>query len=329
MGNSSRSAEGSPPRRPTLGLRPILAEFGIEAIRVRRVTVGRPAALGNENWHVWTRAGERFVLRRHGHGRTAEEIEYEAQVMRHAAAAGWRVPLPLGAPVPHGDRFVSVCTYVPGTSHRTESAAQLRERGVLLARLHADLRPLAPRLGQRPGWHPMHDVATMQQALRWEDGMAVLGRIRPDLVLALRAGTVVVEHRLDAVAAAAFPVTLIHGDFTRWNVRFRGGRLTGVLDFDLTHLDTRAADLAMARAARSPDVLDGYRAESARLHSPLAPEEERALPALDAALTIGIVAWELYGQLVAGVMDIGLVERQVQKLHMATRERAAREGAGR
>ncbi len=310
----------------TRGLGPILAAFGIEPTRVRRVTLERPASLGNENWHVWTRAGERFVLRRHGYGRTPEALEYEAQVMRHAAAAGWRVPVPLGPPVPHGDRFVSLCTYVPGTSHRTENAGQLRERGALLARLHADLRPLAPRLGQRPGWHPMHDVETMQQALRWEDGVAVLGRIRPDLVLALRAGIGVVKHRLDAVPAGALPVTVIHGDFTRWNLRFRGGRLTGVLDFDLTHLDTRTADLAMARAARSPELLDAYRAESARLQWPLAAEEEHVLTVLDAALMIGIVAWELYGQLVAGAMDIDLVERQVQKLCLATLEGAAREG---
>jgi len=87
--------------------------------------------LDNENWHVWTRAGERFVLRRHGYGRTPEELEYEAQVMRHVAAVGWRVPVPLGAPVPNGDRLVSVCTYVPGTSHRAENAAQLRERGAV------------------------------------------------------------------------------------------------------------------------------------------------------------------------------------------------------
>lgn len=325
MGKALRRAQVSPPRRPTLGLRPILAAFGIEPTRVRLVALDRPAPLGNENWHVWTSAGERFVLRRHGHGRTADEIEYEAQVMRHAAAAGWRVPVPLGAPMPHGDRFVSVCTYVPGTSHRVENVAQLRARGALLARLHADLRPLAPRLGQRPGWRPMHDVARMLQALRWDDGVAVLGRIRPDLVPALRAGTESLERQLVSLSVGALPLTVIHGDFTRWNVRHLGGRLTGVLDFDLTHLDTRAADLAMARAARSPELLDAYRAESARLGWPLAAEEGHVLPALDAALMIGIVAWELYGQLVAGIMDVELVERQVQKLRQ-TLERAAREG---
>ncbi len=310
----------------TWGHRSILAAFGIEATRVRRVAVNRPAYLDNENWHVWTRAGERFVLRRHGHGRTAEEIEYETRVLHHAAAAGWRVPVPLGAPVTDGDRFASVCTYVPGTSHRIENAAQLRERGALLARLHHHLRPLAPRMGQRPGWHPMHDLETSLQALRWEDGVAVLGQHRPDLARPLRAGTEFVERQLDAVSAGALPVTLIHGDFTRWNLRFRSGRLTGVLDFDLTHLDTRPADLAMARAVRSPELLDAYRAESARLEWPLTSEEQRVLPALDAVVMIGIVAWELYGQLVTGVMDAELVERQVQKLRLATLEGAAREG---
>jgi len=43
---------------------------------------------------------------------------------------------------------------------------------------------------------------------------------------------------------------------------------------------------------------------------------------------IGIVARELYGQLVAGAMDIELVDRQVQKLRMATVEQAAGEGEG-
>lgn len=41
---------------------------------------------------------------------------------------------------------------------------------------------------------------------------------------------------------------------------------------------------------------------------------------------IGIVAWELCGRLVTGVMDAELVERQVQKLRLATLEGAAREG---
>lgn len=43
-------------------------------------------------------------------------------------------------------------------------------------------------------------------------------------------------------------------------------------------------------------------------------EEEAALSPLDAAMRLGIVAWELYGLRVAGAMDVELVERQVGRL---------------
>lgn len=109
-----------------------------------------------------------------------------------------------------------------------------------------------------------------------------------------------------------------HGDFTRWNLLFAGARLSGVIDFDLTHLDSRAADLAMARAARTPAVLDGYRAEAERLGWPLAPEEEAAVTSLDAALRIAIIGWELYSLRVASVMDVDLVERQLRFFQAAS-----------
>jgi Ser/Thr protein kinase RdoA (MazF antagonist) len=39
---------------------------------------------------------------------------------------------------------------------------------------------------------------------------------------------------------------------------FRGLHLTGIIDFDSTHVDFRAADVACARRSRHDDVVRGY-----------------------------------------------------------------------
>jgi aminoglycoside phosphotransferase (APT) family kinase protein len=51
---------------------------------------------------------------------------------------------------------------------------------------------------------------------------------------------------------------LIHGDFARWNLRFRHGRLTGILDWEFSHLDDLAADFVWSWRGRYTDVIDGY-----------------------------------------------------------------------
>lgn len=282
--------------------------------RIRRIGPASPGSLGNQQWHVWTESDDRYVLRLHAAGRTSEAIDYEARVVGAAAAAGWPVPVALGAPLPLGDRYVSVLTWLRGRARRSESAGHQLRRGALLARLHADLRHLGGELGQRPTWYALHDLGAMRKELGWEHGLRLLDAIRPDLVRPLRDALGVVERNLTASRIDALPTTVVHGDFTRWNLLFVADRLTGVIDFDLTHLDSRTADLAMARAAYNPAVLDGYRAEARRLGWPLTSDEEAAVRLLDAAMRLGIVAWELYDLRVAGVMDVDLVARQVQRL---------------
>lgn len=56
----------------------------------------------------------------------------------------------------------------------------------------------------------------------------------------------------------SLPRRPIHGDFSPWNVRFTGGKLTGLFDFDLCHLDILAADLAFARRGYHDAVVEGY-----------------------------------------------------------------------
>lgn len=90
---------------------------------------------------------------------------------------------------------------------------------------------------------------------------------------------------------------MVHGDFTRWNTAVSMWPADG-------------SSYGEGSGGRSPQK----RNRSSRARR---------------SLGIGIVAWELYGQLVAGAMDIDLVERQVPKLQLATFERATRDGADR
>jgi len=61
------------------------------------------------------------------------------------------------------------------------------------------------------------------------------------------AAAVQAQQALEAIGARDLPVTVVHGDFAEWNVHYQHGRLAGVIDFGLTHLDTRPYELAIAR----------------------------------------------------------------------------------
>ena len=53
-------------------------------------------------------------------------------------------------------------------------------------------------------------------------------------------------------------MVVLHGDFTCWNLLFEHGHLTGVLDFEATHLNYRVADFALAWRGQQSDVIRGY-----------------------------------------------------------------------
>jgi Ser/Thr protein kinase RdoA (MazF antagonist) len=60
------------------------------------------------------------------------------------------------------------------------------------------------------------------------------------------------------LGASTRPLRLIHGDFARWNLRFRHGRLSGVLDWEFAHLDDLVADFAWSWRGLYTDVIHGY-----------------------------------------------------------------------
>jgi Ser/Thr protein kinase RdoA (MazF antagonist) len=94
---------------------------------------------------------------------------------------------------------------------------------------------------------------------------------------------------------AGHPRRIVHGDFSPWNIRVRGGRLAGVIDFDLAHLDVRAADVAWARRGYHDGVVHGY-----LKRAPLIDAELANLDALWTGGSLGSVWRVLVSRLAEG-----------------------------
>jgi Ser/Thr protein kinase RdoA (MazF antagonist) len=283
------------------------------AVRPGRVAVLRDVPLGNGNWLVDTADGQRFVLRRYYPQATREELAYEHTVLGYLAGVGWVVPAALGEPVRWQGRWYCLTRYVPGEAARAEDARQRRRRGRDLARLHLALRGAAERLGQRPEWRAQHTAVTVRSGHPWEERVGGLASVSPRLAAWARAAATQARESLAALGADDLPVMVVHGDFASWNVHYDGERLAGVIDFALTHVDTRPFELAIARAYRAPEMLDAYRAELAARGWPLSELEEAALTPVYRAFRVGMAAAEMEDGLVTGVYDLAMIERQLAR----------------
>lgn len=282
-------------------------------VRPRRVVELSDVPLGNANWLVETADGQRLVLRRYHYRTTPEDLAYEHAVLGHLAGLGWVVPAALGEPVRWQSRWYCVTRYVPGVGVRAEDSGQRRRRGRDLARLHLALRGAAARMGQRPGWRPQHSAVTVYADDHWEERVRGLAAVSPRLAGWARAAAAQTRQSLAAVGARDLPVMVVHGDFASWNVHYDGERLAGVIDFALTHVDTRPFELAIARTYRAPEMIDAYRAELAAGGWPLSELEEAALTPVYRAFRVGMAAAEMEDGLVTGVYDLAVIERQLSR----------------
>jgi Ser/Thr protein kinase RdoA (MazF antagonist) len=278
-----------------------------------RVVVLKDVPLGNGNWLVETAAAERFVLRRYHPQATQQDLAYEQAVLGYLADVGWVVPAALSQPVCWEGRWYCLTRYVPGEAVRAEDAGQRRRRGRDLARLHSALRGAEERIGQRPGWRPQHSAVTVRAANQWEECVRGLASVSPRLAAWAQAAATQAGESLAALGADELPVMVVHGDFAEWNVHYDHGRLAGVIDFDLTHVDTRPFELAIARAYRAPEMLDAYRAELAACGWPLSELEEAAIGPVYRAFRVGMVAAEMADGLSTGRYDLAMIERQLSR----------------
>lgn len=234
----------------------ILDTFGVRVV----------APLGgrqNLHWLVEARQ-EQLVLRRWS--TSADDIDYELRLLSCIAALGWPVAPAVGELIEQDGHFWSLFPFLPGDPPSTDDPiAEQRARGRLLAEFHATLAQL-PEFGQRGTWRRCEEILDDPVLDRV---LADNERKLPEYVRALQWHLERARERLDGLTPLHNrPGTLIHGDFTTWNLRFQDGRLSGILDFELAHWDHRVGDFALSWRGKYDEVIHGYDEVS-----PLEPEE--------------------------------------------------------
>jgi Ser/Thr protein kinase RdoA (MazF antagonist) len=263
----------------------------------------------NASWLV----GPGLVLRRYHTGATAADLAYEHAVLRHLADAGWTVPVPVGDLIEDAGLWYCLTRRVPGHAVSGESPAQQARRGRDLARLHVALRGLGERLGQRPGWRAQHDNVSVHTSVDWQACVHGLTAVSPRLGRWALAAAEDISAALAAAGAVSLPLTIVHGDFAEWNVHYRRRRLAGVIDFGLTHLDSRPYELAIARTWRAPDAVRAYQQELARSGWPLTAMEEAAINPVYRAFRLDMTMWLLDQALRTREYDLPTIERQLAR----------------
>ncbi len=266
---------------------------------LERLGVGAVAELGgrlNRHWLVAAR-GERLVLRRCY--QSIDDLDYELRLLKRLAALGWPVAPAVGGPVELGGQVWCLFPFLPGDpASVADPVAEQRARGRVLAAFHADLARVGES-GQRGDWRRGEEILgdpTLERVL------AAHERERAEEVRLLRWHLERARERVAGLRLRERPGMVIHGDFTPWNLRFKDGQLSGILDFELAHRDHRVADFALSWRGKYDAVIHGY-AEV----SPLEPEEWELLTPMWWAFLVGLAVRHL----AAGTRDDGWIAKQL------------------
>lgn len=255
-----------------------LRAFGIKSSRIRRIS-----ARNNIHWRVSSGA-ERYVLRRFGDDPAGHASAlWEQALVDDLARAGWPVPQAVVRPREIDGALWLLMPALPGRrlARGSTDAEGYRRLGRDLARLHETLERL-PARAQRPGWGSFVDAG-----LPLTGGAARRERLLADLDVVLPDGAKVFRTALEAFDARTLPAVFadaprrpVHGDIAPWNLHYSRGALCALLDFELSHMDVLAADLALLRRGYHDAAVEGY------LERRLLPQAQVA--ALDALWLGGI-----------------------------------------
>jgi len=250
----------------------VLASFGLPP--PDRV-VPEPKGYVNTNHHVWA-GGRRFFLKV-AEGKSEADAAFEAEVQDFLHGARFPVPRLVraagGRPfAAAGGRLAMLFAYAPGEELAPGAVTPeaCRRAGEALARLH----DLSAGFGaDRANPFGPARVAGWLAALRADGGGdADVARALPLLEDELRR----------AAALPGAPRGLVHGDPFVDNVLWIGGRVSAVLDWEMSCVEPFAYDLGVAlcawawadrfEPARAAALLAGYRARRR-----LEPETAEAL----------------------------------------------------
>jgi Ser/Thr protein kinase RdoA (MazF antagonist) len=182
------------------------------------------------------------------------DVPYELDILQRLRGLGWQVPEPVRDP--HASERQTWClfTWLAGEPRAVDSPAEGRERGRLLAELHDALASFSD-MPQRDGFRRSDEVLRDPALI---DALEQHASVFPGEARMMRQ---YVERGLELFAqsdVSRAELIPIHSDFARWNLLFEGKNLTGILDFEFTHLNYRVADFALAWRGDQDEVIAGY-----------------------------------------------------------------------
>jgi homoserine kinase type II len=267
----------------------------------------------------------RYFLRRYKAEIRREEIVFEHALIDHLTARG-NCPVARVHRARDGTSFIqldvagtayyAIFDYLPGEDRYTWvnprcSAQELRAAGSLLAQFHSDVATLkAP--GRRAEAKIVDLLPEIERA--WSECLARSTGNAFDRYAARYDG--LVRDSLWAAdvlrrKAGGLPQVTIHSDYHPGNLRFLGGEISGLVDFDWAKVDLRSFDVALAvwyfcaswqgsadghlRLGAAQVFLRGYQTRLMQTadFAPMSRAELAVLPDLIAASNIYVLYWGL------------------------------------
>ena len=207
----------------------------------------------NSQWLV-DNGTQQLVLRRYSAQRFPDP-DYELMVLRLVADAGWPVPRVVVPPTEISRELWSLVTACPGESRRHEGPAERQARGRLLASFHSTTSSFVS-IGQREGF------SRSDEGLLDAELDLLLERYEPLFPWesrALRWHLDWCRSQFQGAPLDELSQVVLHSDFAPWNLLYTpGGELSGIVDFDATHINYRIAEFALAWRGDEDEVIQGY-----------------------------------------------------------------------
>jgi len=207
----------------------------------------------HENW-LCRRGKENVALRRYVRPPLGD-LSYEHQVAARLHESGWPVPVLLEPTVTVDGEVWAIFRWLRGAPRADADSPQERsDRGALLAELHDATRELVD-LGQRAGCVEAPEVVADTTL----DGhIAAYATWFPEEARLLAWHLDRARTRFAALDLTTATRAVLHGDFAPWNLLFDDRRLTGIVDFEATHLNLLVADFALSWRGYADEVVLAY-----------------------------------------------------------------------